>query len=451
MDDGLPILFTVFEPSGDVLAARLIEEVRRRQPGREVFAFGGPRMEAAGAQLIEQTTQHAKMGVGVGMAGEAKELLRRKQVLTAWLKDHPIAAHVPTDSPAANWSLCAAVRKTQPDARIVHLVGPQIWAWASWRIRRLRRLTDHVMCLLPFEPEWFGSRGVAATFVGHPLFQAPLPEDPGEAGDDVGPSAAGVTAIDGQPLRDAQTRLALLPGSREKEVRQNWPTMLKVFDQLRHRLPDLGVVIAAADRDRADQLKLLCPGGRPPRGMQVVVGDASAVLDWAHAAVVVSGTATLEAASRNTPMVVIYNANLTAWNLLGRFLVHARTFALPNVIGESLELGRIVPELVPHDASPEPVIEHLRPLLTGGESHRTQQEGFAAIRAAYAGHVFRQAAADVLLQQIADAPHHAADDRPARPAPQDSSEASSEGEPEDASVEPAEPDTEDADAESVER
>ena len=398
MDDGLPILFTVFEPSGDVLAARLIEELRRRQPGRPIFAFGGPRMEAAGAQLIESTTGHAKMGVGVGMVGEAKELLRRKQVLTAWLKENPIAAHVPTDSPAANWSLCAAVRRTQPDARIVHLVGPQIWAWAGWRIRRLRRLTDHVMCLLPFEPEWFGSRGVPATFVGHPLFQVPLP---GESSADAAGQA--VTTIDGQPLRDAGTRLALLPGSREKEVRQNWPTMLKVFDQLRHRLPDLGVVIAAADRTRADQLKLLCPGGRPPRGMQVLVGNASAALDWADAAVVVSGTATLEAASRNTPMVVIYNANLTAWNLLGRFLVNARTFALPNVISESLELGRVVPELVPHDGSPEPVIEHLRPLLTGGTEVAEQREGFAAIRAAYAGNVFRQAAADVLLQQIEEA------------------------------------------------
>ncbi len=411
MDDGLPILFTVFEPSGDVLAARLIEEVRRRQPGRRVFAFGGPKMQAAGAELIEQTTQHAKMGVGVGMVGEAKELLRRKQVLAAWLKENPIAAHVPTDSPAANWSLCAAVRKVQPDARIVHLVGPQIWAWATWRIRRLRRLTDHVMCLLPFEPEWFGSRGVASTFVGHPLFDPPTQtavaaegeaETSGESGGGGagGGAAGGVRAIDGQPMRPGQTKLALLPGSREKEVRMNWPTMLKVFDQLRHRLPDLAVVIAAADRARADQLKLLCPGGRPPRGMQVVLGEASEVLDWADAAVVVSGTATLEAASRNTPMVVIYNGSLTAWKLLGRYLISARTFALPNVIGQAMELERIVPEFVPHDGSPEPVIEHLRPLLTGGASRETQLEGFDSIRQAYAGKVFRRDAADVLLQQI---------------------------------------------------
>ena len=402
------MLFTVFEPSGDVLAARLIEEVRRRQPGRAVCAFGGPKMQAAGAELIEQTTQHAKMGVGVGVAGEARELLRRKSVLAAWLKENPIAAHVPTDSPAANWSLCEAVRKARPEARIVHLVGPQIWAWAGWRIRRLRRLTDHLMCLLPFEPEWFGSRGVTSTFVGHPLFDPPAPPPEVQGENDAGPAAGSsppgrsVVALDGEPMREAPTKLALLPGSREKEVRLNWPTMLAAYDQLRHRLPGLAVVIAAADRERADQLRLLCPGGRPPRGMQVVVGDASAVLDWADAAIVVSGTATLEAASRDTPMVVIYNANMTAWHLLGRFLVQARTFALPNVIGESLEIGRVVPEFVPHDGRPDPVVEKLRPLLAdhGSEARQRQLEGFASIRNAYDNKVFRRDAADVLLGEI---------------------------------------------------
>ena len=110
------------------------------------------------------------MGVGLSVAAEGKTLLRRKADLATWLGQHDIAAHVPVDSPAANWSMCRATRNVQPNASVVHLVGPQLWAWAEWRIRRLRKLTDHVMCLLPFEPAWFGERGVSGTFVGHPLF-----------------------------------------------------------------------------------------------------------------------------------------------------------------------------------------------------------------------------------------------------------------------------------------
>lgn len=392
MENLKPIVFTVFEPSGDVLAARLIDEIKRREPGRPIVAFGGPRMEAAGAEILEHTTAHAKMGFGA--ASEAKELLRRKGVLADWLKDHDIAAHVPTDSPAANWSMCRVVRKVRPDAKIVHLVGPQLWAWASWRIGRLRKLTDHVMCLLPFEPDWFGSRGVKSTFVGHPLF---------EGANANAPSSTVLDTAD-QPMREGQTKLALLPGSRPKEIERNWPTMLAAYDQLRHRVPDLAVVIAAADDARAKQIKQFSPGGRPPRGMQIVTGEASAVLDWADATLVVSGTATLQAASRQTPMVVTYHGNMKMWNTVGKLLIRTRTFALPNVISEAMELGRIVPEFVPHDGGPEPLTAAITPLLKDPAARQAQLDGFAQIAEVYAGLSFHDAAADVLLGEINDNP-----------------------------------------------
>ncbi|MEM1108190.1 MAG: hypothetical protein AAGH99_05805 [Planctomycetota bacterium] len=383
-----PIVFTVFEPSGDMLAARLIEELKRREPDRPIVAFGGPAMEAAGAELLETTTAHAKMGFGA--ASEAKELLRRKALLADWLKDNDVAALVPTDSPAANWSMCRAVRKVRSNAKIVHLVGPQIWAWATWRIGRLRKLTDHVMCLLPFEPDWFGSRGVKSTFVGHPLFQKDDQED----------DTSEVVDTEGQPMRSGQTKLALLPGSREKEIERNWPTMLKVYDQVRHRLPDLAVTVAAVDGTRAKQIGRLCPGGRPPRGMQVVVGETPSVLDWADATLVVSGTATLQAAAQRVPMVALYNGNMKLWHTVGKLLIHARTFALPNVIGEAMELGRMVPEFIPHDGSPEPLAAALEPLLRDEAAREKQFEGFEAIADIYTDLRFREAAADVLLGEI---------------------------------------------------
>ena len=387
MSELKPILFTVFEPSGDVLAARLIAELKRREPGRAIVALGGPAMAEAGAELLEETTGHAKMLVGA--ATEAKELWRRVGVVKRWLDEHELAALVPTDSPAANWSMCKAVRKRRPDAAIVHLVGPQLWAWASWRIGRMRRLSDHVMCLLPFEPGWFGERGVSGTFVGHPLFQE------AKRGERALPASD-----DGAALREGSPKLAILPGSRPKEVKTNWPTMLAVYERLRHRHRELAVTVAAADPDRAKQINLSCPGGRLPRGVQMVVGDAAGVLDWADAALVVSGTATLQAASRHTPMVVVYRVDKLAWGIAKRTLVSTRTFALPNLIAESLTGERVVPELVPFFGDADEVVAALRPLLAEGPARAAQRAAFDEIAAAFQAHVFREDAADVVLRMI---------------------------------------------------
>ena len=401
-----PIVFTAFEPSADVLAARLITELKRRHPDQTFYGFGGPRMEAAGCELLEETTGHAKMGVGLGVAVEGKTLLRRKGDLAAWLRDHDIAAHVPVDSPAANWSMCRAVRKERPQATIVHLVCPQIWAWAEWRVHRLRKLTDHVLCLLPFEPAWLSARRVNGTFVGHPLFAKPEPDEtaspaPGSPDTAANSVLAGIYDDTGAPLIPGQTKLALLPGSRAKEIDSNWPAMLGVFNAIRHRHADLAVVVAAADAARAKQIDLLCPGGRLPSGVQRVTGHAGDVLGWADAALVVSGTATLEAAAHRCPAVALYCGNKTAWHLLGRWLVRTRTFALPNIIAEGAERPRVIPEFVPHFGAVEPLVNALTPLLGPGPARDAQRAGYDDIHQDFAAVDFATAAADVLLNQIA--------------------------------------------------
>lgn len=391
MSAPLPILFTAFEPSADVLAARLITELKRRNPQQTFAGFGGPQMKAAGCELLEDTTGHAKMGVGLSVAAEGKTLLRRKGDLTRWLNLNDIAGHVPIDSPAANWSMCRATRKARPQATIVHLVAPQLWAWAEWRIARLRKLTDHVMCLLPFEPDWFGARGVQGTFVGHPLFRESAEADANDVqlSDDTG-----------QPLATGDPTLALLPGSRPAEIEQNWPVMLAVFNALRHRHPGLATVVAAASDERAKQIAALCPGGRPPRGVQVVTGKAGDVLAQADAALVVSGTATLEAAARRTPCVVLYCGSRIKWHLLGRWLVKTRTFALPNVIAEGMEQPRVVPEFVPHFGDPDPLVRALTPLLKDGPERAAQHAGYDTIHNTFAAVDFATAAADTLLAKL---------------------------------------------------
>lgn len=379
------ILFTAFEPSGDALAAAVISQLKQHQPDRPIYAFGGPQMAKAGAELLETTTEHAVM-LG-GAIAQAMEHRRRLKRLRQWLAEHPpLAALVPTDSPAANWSICQAVRDTQPKAKIVHLVAPQLWAWAPWRVRKLRRLTDGVLCLLPFEPTWLGERGVPATLVGHPLFSAQAQ----------------------QPVTDpalpekGKINIALLPGSRSSEIKANWPTMLEVYRKLAAEHPGMVACIAASDESRAQLITSMLPSQTMPPNMHMVTANASAVLDWADVALVVSGTATLHTASRKTPMVVLYNVKRLAWHMLGRWLIQTRTFALPNVITDWLGKRRAVPEFVPHHGQVEPIANAMRQLMNQPAQRQQQLEAFADISNCFTNQSYATLAADA-IHQVVDA------------------------------------------------
>lgn len=380
------ILFTAFEPSGDAVAAPLIAALRRRHPELHISALGGPRMRAAGAEIIEDTTTDPVMGLGA--ARKAMEHRQRLQRLRTWMLRNPLAMVVPTDSPAANWAVCRAARELGKRTKVIHLVAPQLWAWAPWRIRRMRKLSDHALCLLPFEPSWFASRGVPATFVGHPLYDEidappPMPD----------PQLA---------QWSAGTRLALLPGSRSSEVMKNLPTMLRTLAPLRDRVGRLTVVIAASDDIRERLIRDVMRDTSAGEGVIVhhVVGKTDAALRWSDAVLVCSGTATLQVAAHKKPMVILYNVGRLMWHGLGRWIVTTNTFSLPNLIGEHLGMGKRVPEFIPHFGDPAPVVEALAPLLVDMEARREQLDLFDAIAREYDRVTFAEAAADVVRRYL---------------------------------------------------
>lgn len=392
MADDTGILFTAFEPSGDAVAAAMIAELRRLRPGVKVWALGGPRMQAAGAELLENTTSSAAMLLGA--VSQWRSHRRWVGRVRAWLGGHRIAALVAVDSPAANWSMCRLVRRRQPGARIVHLVAPQVWAWAPWRVGKLRRLTDRVLCLLPFEPAWFERRGVPAVFVGHPLFERGR-----------GASAeAGPGQVVGSSWDDRRPRIALLPGSRVAEIRANWPTMLRVVNGLRLRYPRLAARVAAIDERAAGLVRSIgakaMGSGCLPEAIEVVVGRADEVIDWSEVVVTVSGTATLQVAAHRRPMVVVYRVGWWSWQLVGRWLVRARTFALPNLIEEGRGSGRVVPEFVPHFGGARPVVEEVRALIERAERREAQVRGLERVAGAFEGREFGRCAAGALVELI---------------------------------------------------
>ena len=383
-DQTRTIFFAAFEPSGDVLAARLIRELKRRDPSLRFTGFGGPKMQAEGAELIEVTTEHAV--VALGMFGEVKTHLRRLKVMDQYLAKHKITALVPVDSPAANWSVCKRVRKHQPDAKIVHLVCPQIWGWATWRVRRLRRLSDKVLCLLPFEPGWLDERGVPGVFVGHPVFEDVSKELDAPIADDL-PKAAG----------DGAVKLALMPGSRSSELKNNWPMMLDVFSSLKSECPGLIGVVAARRASDEQTLREIGEDHNWPDGLHVVGDRTPEVLRWADTVLVKCGTSTLQVGSLRRPMVTFYNGKSWQWHLLGRWLIKTRTFALPNVISEWQDGRRVVPEFVPHFGDPAPIAAALSTLVADTTERDRQKAGLVRVAESFASVTFKDAAAEALL------------------------------------------------------
>ncbi|MCB9841410.1 MAG: lipid-A-disaccharide synthase [Phycisphaeraceae bacterium] len=381
------VLFTAFEPSGDDHAAAAIAALRQMAPDVKIYAWGGPKMAAAGAEVVEQTGHDAVMGLpGLKKIREHRRINAR---IARWLRANPVDVHVPVDSPAANFPICQIARQVAGDRglRIVHLVAPQIWAWGQWRIHKLRRLTNLVLCLLPFEEAWFKERGVPARFIGHPLFD--LAHAPTRA------------ALEASDLADGPVRVALMPGSRPAEIAKNFPLMLPVFRSLTEDRPGLVGTVAATTPAVAERLKQIAADhGGWPENLQMVSGRTDAVIGWCTLALVVSGTVTLQIARQERPMVVFYKSNPLPYMLLGRWILRTEFFTLPNLIAAR----EIVPELVPHFAGPEPILAAARELLASPEAVARQVEELRKVVRQFGGHRAGQEAAAAICEVLEGAP-----------------------------------------------
>lgn len=392
-----PILFTAFEPSGDDHAAPVIAEIIRREPERAVYAWGGPKMEAAGAVVIERTGENAVMGMpGLAKIREHKQINAR---IKRWMASHKPVLHVPVDSPAANFPIAAMAKAN--GAGVVHLVAPQVWAWGSWRVAKLRRLTDLVLCLLPFEEGWFTTRGVPARFIGHPLFDHELdPQRVLEKAKTLPEFGDG----GGQGEATGPWRIGLFPGSRPSELQKNLPLLLGAFRDLAacekcKRVGRAPVAMIVAVNDAVEQRlrELAEEHGGVPEGVGFIAGDTDSAVRWAELALVVSGTVTLQIARQARPMVVFYKSNELLYNLIGRWIVSTRYFTLPNLIAGT----NVVPELVPHFGGAEPIAAAARGLITDPQAMANQIQSLKGIAGRFDGLEASMAATDAILEQAA--------------------------------------------------
>lgn len=342
------VLVSAGEPSGDLHAAAVVRALRHRDPAIEVEAVGGDRLESAGAHMLAGIDRLSAMGTveALGSARHHWQLLRR---LGDRIARGAYDAVLVVDYPGFHLRL--ATRAASLAVPVVYYVAPQLWAWGAWRAERLRSAVRQLAVILPFEEAFFRGHGIPATFVGHPLLDAP-PRPPRSA-------ARSQLGID-----DAAKVLALFPGKRAVERQRMWPVFRRAADLLRASHPGLECVVAA-EEGALEGLE----GAR-------WTTDPWLALAGADAALCKSGTSTLEAALQGTPMVIAYRAQAVSY-WLARRLVRVPHVGLVNLVaGES-----VAPELLQDAASPEAISGALEPLLCDGSSDAAlQRAAFEHVR-----------------------------------------------------------------------
>ncbi len=308
------LFFSVGEPSGDQHAAHLIQELQTRNPKVRCVGFGGPAMEAAGCQLNFRLTDMAVMGIFAVIPLLWKFYKVAQQARKYFRENRPDAV-VLIDFASFNWWIAKYAK--QEGIRVIFYLPPQIWAWADWRIKKIRRFADDVIVGLPFEQQWYADRGVQVEYVGHPFF------------DEVAEHRTDNHFLEcwkSQKYRN----VAILPGSRREEVQHNFPTMIEVMKQLHERHPDVRFLVACyrEEHRRFCSSYLMAHAGRLP--VHLFVGKTPEVIQASLCCSMVSGSVSLEVLARGKPAVVQYTTDWFTY-LVGKSMVKCRYMTLPNL------------------------------------------------------------------------------------------------------------------------
>jgi lipid-A-disaccharide synthase len=350
----IPIFISAGEDSGDLYGALLIQALRQRLGDAQFFGCGGEKMRAAGCETVVDARQIAMVGLVEVVPGLPRVWRAFRRIVESLRTRRPALA-ILIDFPEVNLRLAKKLKRA--GIEVVYFIAPQVWAWRRGRLAALRRYVDRLLCIFPFEEEFFLKAGVRAEFVGHPL---------------VGRVAPTMTSSQFRRLLGAPENLpliALLPGSRRGEISLNLPPMLAAA---RHMAPEgeYGFVLAAASREAGEFIRSQM--GDSEQRFWVLENLTYDAVAHASAAIVASGTATIVTALLGTPMVVVYRVTPATW-WLGRKLVRTPFYSMVNIVA-----GReIVPELIQGAFQPEMVARAAKGLL---ENQAANEEMRKALR-----------------------------------------------------------------------
>jgi len=373
------LLVVAGELSGDMHAARVIEAFRAARPGVDVWGLGGDGLAAQGVSLRQHVRDLAVLGL--------VEVLKRygffRRVFRALLDEvdrrRPAAALL-IDYPGFNLRLAAQLKRR--GVRVIYYVCPQVWAWHRSRIPKMAKIIDRLCVIFPFEVEIFRGTGLDVQFVGHPL----------------GEHAAAVLARPPEALPwPGSLNVALLPGSRRQELERLLPDLLAAAARLERARPEAGFLLPAATPEM-EQLarRILADAKERPEKLAIVAGRTREILRQARAAWVASGTATLETALMECPMVVVYRTAAMTYHI-GKRLVRVPYLGMVNLLA-----GReLCPELIQQAVAPDALVAAIAPLLDDTPERSAMVEGLRAVKASLGSGGAAARVAGVLADEFA--------------------------------------------------
>lgn len=361
-------------------AAGVVSRLQASLPSFTFYGCAGPRLQALGVEPVIDAANLSVVGLAEVVAhlpriyGEYRKLIR-------YMRRHPPVAAILTDNPDFHLRLARHLKRMH--VPVFYLVAPQVWAWRQGRVKTIRRLVDKLYCLFPFEEPWFRSRGVDATYIGHPLAST------------VRTTQSRQEFFSRYSLPKDKKMVVLLPGSRPGEANRHLPIVLDAVSLLRAK-SDASFVLATPHgfqergvfksfRERFENLSI-----------KVIENEAWNAIGHADLALAASGTVTMEAAILETPMVTYYRVTDLSW-LAGRRLVKVPFLSMVNLIAER----KIVPELIQNDMTPEKIAENAATLLSNTEAAAQMRADLRQVKQALAreGDPF-QIAADSILQRL---------------------------------------------------
>jgi lipid-A-disaccharide synthase len=375
----LRLLLSCGEPSGDLYAGALIRELHGLAPGTVVAGLGGPQFAAAGGRLLADYRGLAVTGLTEAIAKIPRSLATLRRLVAHARAERPDALVV-VDFPDFNFPLARRIRKL--GIPVVYYISPQIWAWRSGRMKTIREVASCVLVIFPFEEKIYRDAGVPVEFVGHPLVDLTAPSESPDA------------LVRRLGLQTSAPIVAVLPGSRPNEVRRILPDLVAAAHRIRSRVPGAQFIIARAPN--LDDELFAAAKGLPL--CAIVEGQTDAVLEAADVALTASGTATVQTALHDTPMVVVYRLSRLTYRL-GRRLVKLDTFGMVNLIAGE----RIVPELIQDAFTPDAVADEAVSLLTDRARASRVSAGLARVRERLGGPGASRRAAEAILRVVAHA------------------------------------------------
>jgi lipid-A-disaccharide synthase len=358
------VFISAGEASGDLYASRVVEALRARHPDAEFFGCAGPRMQAAGVRAVVDSRSIAVAGL-VEVVPHLPRIWREfRKLCRAVLETRPDVA-VLTDSPDFHLRLAKKLRRQ--GIPVVYLIAPQAWAWRRGRVRTLRANVQRLLCIFPFEEEFFRGYGVPASYIGHPLARM------------VRPSMTRAEFLDRFSLPADRPIVALLPGSRHGEVARHMPHLLDAAKRIEKSRPVTFVLALPPGFNFetsaiAHSVKFWERDGGS--SIQVIVGSTWDVLAHAEVALAASGTVTMEAALLGAPMVTFYRVNELSW-ILGRWLVRAPFLSMVNLVAGR----RVAPELIQGEMTGERIAEEALRILDSEEARIQMRAGLDEVRA----------------------------------------------------------------------